>query len=418
MSSARYAPLPSPYHVPDTDREINEAFQLEEDDEDEDDNSESTPLTRNYVQHAERPPLSAATESAAYDFERDYDYDFPPPGSPPDPSIARPNNHGNTNGVLPSTPVRPVVNRRSLFRRLVGGLLPQHYQQVPTGSGAQRRVGGGIENDGVFANVMAKPVRQRQIEVRNENGDVYMVPEETQAQLPPSYHEAQADAVPPYWETTVHAPGSLDPNADMVVDDLPTGSWILFIANIFISWFFQFIGFLFAYLLHTTHAAKYGSRVGLGLTLIQFGFYSRKQMVEDMIETSPSGPSWNETISMMPGMGTDVGNGTAIEPDVEIRDLGSRDWIAFLLMTLGWFLLLSSLAGFCRVKRWESSIRRASQPPAARTENESRRGMDRNHLIPLFTTETEQDHAEGPAQATMSEAEIRLTRDLRAAGLI
>jgi hypothetical protein len=134
----------------------------------------------------------------------------------------------------------------------------------------------------------------------------------------------------------VHAPGSLDPNADMVVDDLPTGSWFLFFANVFISWFFQFIGFLFAYLLHTTHAAKYGARVGLGMTLIQFGFYSRRQMMEDIIETAPSGPSWNETIGTMPGQGDGInGNGTAIEPELGMRELGSHDWMAFLLMTLG-----------------------------------------------------------------------------------
>ncbi|KAI0090310.1 hypothetical protein BDY19DRAFT_887714 [Irpex rosettiformis] len=431
MSSARYAPLPNPYNNPDADREMNEAFQLEDDDDDNDDHTESTPLTRHHEQqqqqHPERPPqLSVATSPGAYDFEREYDYDFPPPGSPPDPSIARPNDIGNTNGVLPGTPVRPEphTSRPSIFRRLVGALLPQHYQRVPSEPGAQHLVGGGEQNDGVFANVAAKPARQ--VEVRGENGDIYMVPEETQANAPPSYSEAQADAVPPYWETTIHAPGSLDPNADMVVDDLPTGSWLLFFANVFISWFFQFIGFLFAYLLHTTHAAKYGARVGLGLTLIQFGFYSRKQMIEDVIETPPGVPSSNETMPMMsgmPGMGSPVdGNGTGSGTGVDVNpeEVGSRDWIAFLLMTLGWFLLLSSLAGFYRVKRWERSIRRASQPAAER-DTESRRTMEStNHIFPLFMgLDMTQDHtnrAEG--QGTLSEAEMRLTRDLRAAGLI
>lgn len=247
--------------------------------------------------------------------------------------------------------------------------------------------------------------------------------------------------MPPYWETTIHAPGSLDPNADMVVDDLPTGSWLLFFANVFISWFFQFIGFLFAYLLHTTHAAKYGARVGLGLTLIQFGFYSRKQMIEDVIEIAPGSPSWNETMPMMPGMGNPVdgGNGEGLEMNPE--EVGSRDWVAFLLMTLGelsylkiidmcllthsligWFLLLSSLAGFYRVKRYERSVRRASQPAAER-DTESRRAMERtSHVFPLFmgldmTQDTVTTNRQD-GQGTMSEAEMRLTRDLRAAGLI
>lgn len=186
MSSARYAPLPNPYNDPDADREMNEAFQLEDhDDDDDDDHSENTPLTRHTAQTSERTQLSVATQPEAYDFERDYDYDFPPPGSPPDPSFARPNDIGNSNGVLPGAPVRPTTNRPSMFRRVMGALLPQHYQRVPTEPGAQRRVGGGLQNDGVFANVMAKPVTMRQVEVHGENGDVYMVPEETQAQAPP-----------------------------------------------------------------------------------------------------------------------------------------------------------------------------------------------------------------------------------------
>jgi hypothetical protein len=189
MSSARYAPLPNPYNDPAADREMNEAFQLEDHDDDDDDDDESqserTPLTKHIAQASERTQLSVATQPEAYDFERDYDYDFPPPGSPPDPSFARPNDFGNSNGVLPGAPVRPPPNRPSIFRRLMGTLLPQQYHPVPTESGSQRRVGGGLQNDGVFANVMAKPVTTRQVEVHGENGDVYMVPEETQAQAPP-----------------------------------------------------------------------------------------------------------------------------------------------------------------------------------------------------------------------------------------
>lgn len=190
MSSARYSPLPNPPVVPNSDaeREMNEAFQLDYDEDDEDSTSESAPLTGSHdsthINHPERPLPMAATQSpGAYDFEREYDYDYPPPGSPPDPSIARPNNFGNTNGTLPSSPVRPMPNRPSIFRRVAGALLPQHYQRVPSEPRAQRFVGGGIENDGVFANVMAKPGRM--VQMRNENGDIYTVPEETQSQAPP-----------------------------------------------------------------------------------------------------------------------------------------------------------------------------------------------------------------------------------------
>lgn len=188
MSSARYAPLPNSRSVPDlhTDREMHEAFQLDNDDEEDDDHSESSPLTGRHGYTAsprsELHPLTIATPGA-YDFEREYDYDYPPPGSPPDPSAAMPNNFGNTNGNLPSTPVRPTVNRPSILRRVAGVLLPLNYQRVPTEPQSQRRIGGGMDNDGVFGNVMAKPGRQ--VQVTNENGDVYMVPEESQSQAPP-----------------------------------------------------------------------------------------------------------------------------------------------------------------------------------------------------------------------------------------
>ena len=131
----------------------------------------------------------------------------------------------------------------------------------------------------------------------------------------------------------------------MIVDDLPTGSWYLFLANVFISYFFQFIGFLFTYLLHTTHAAKYGSRVGLGLTLIQFGYYSRRQYAEE-IEDVQSVSYWNGTMSMIPGMNighesnhdaATTSNATTpgLDDTPQGVDLTSRDWVAFLLMTLG-----------------------------------------------------------------------------------
>jgi hypothetical protein len=93
-----------------------------------------------------------------------------------------PNNFGNSNGQLPQSPVRQSFPRASFFIRALGGLLPTHYAPVPaTDSGV--RVGGGVENDGVFANVMAKPVKART--VRTENGEVHIVPEDTSRDAPP-----------------------------------------------------------------------------------------------------------------------------------------------------------------------------------------------------------------------------------------
>ncbi|KAF9813506.1 hypothetical protein IEO21_05543 [Rhodonia placenta] len=427
---AGYAPLPNPRSEPDAERELEEAF-----DEDDDHHTESTPLTHGYAS-SDSHPLQAdnirsePTMPGSYDFERDYDYDYPPPGSPPSPSaLALPNTIGNTNGRLPTAPVRPEPPRPSFFRRAVGVLLPQHYARLPSEPATSRLIGGGTDNDGVFANVMAKPVRN--VAVTNDNGDVIMVPEDTQNELPPTYTEAQADSAPPYWETTVIAPASLSASGDMIVDDLPTGSLLFFIATAFVSYFFQFVGFVLTYLLHTSHAAKYGSRAGLGMTMIQYGFYSRQAREEEA--EGGQGQElimWNSTTGMpvvikQSGAQAMLPNGTAVDVSPAEFGVTSRDWMSLLLMTLGWFLLLSSIVGFYRVKRWEKSIRdsASSPPPTAeqvQTDIETRRQFERAFSIFDYRgdeDENDERRAEGiPSQ--ISEAEARLHRDLRAAGLL
>jgi hypothetical protein len=164
-----------------------------DDDDKDDDHDETAPLTLHQlptpVSTGHYPPplppplrvdASSTPTTAAYDFERDYDY--PPPGSPP--SLAFSNDYGNSNGLLPTSPVvrsPPQQQSMSLFRRMFGSLLPHSYQRVPGGDGHPR--GGGTDNDGVFANVMAKPAPP--ISIRGENGDVHIVPEETQEEAPP-----------------------------------------------------------------------------------------------------------------------------------------------------------------------------------------------------------------------------------------
>ncbi|KAF5392322.1 hypothetical protein D9757_001409 [Collybiopsis confluens] len=368
----RYMALPP--RVADNSRELADAFGSDNEDED-----ETTPLQdhqANLAQDIETSAGFSTTDSGsnvpgAYDFERDYD--VPPPGSPPGPSsVALPNNFGNSNGLLPTSPIRTTFDRRprqTFFRRAMGAVLPTHYSQLPmedSESSSRRRIGSGTDNDGVFANVMAKPAPAAESRIlRDPNGNIHLVPEEIQKEAPPSYATAQADAAPPYWETTVHAPALSnggEGDGTMLIDDLPSGSVWIFSINLCISFFFQFVGFLLTFILHTSHAAKYGSRAGLGLTLIQYGFYSR----------SASASSWGDdgnsdgieiitTDRADPPIPSSLLNSTngVVDPSGEegIPGVSSRDWLSFLLMTIGWFLLISSTISFWRVKRWESSIR-------------------------------------------------------------
>lgn len=184
--SGQYSRLPNPQSALDVEREMQDAFDLHDDDNEEHEAAHELTRLTNDVEPSQPESLSRIETSAisgGYDFEREYD--FPPPGSPPRPSSrALPNDFGNSNGLLPTAPIDRSKPKQSIFRKIVGTVLPTHYQQVP--SGPSRITGGGIENDGVFANVTAKPQAPKVI--RTEDGDVRIVPEETQKETPPVSH--------------------------------------------------------------------------------------------------------------------------------------------------------------------------------------------------------------------------------------
>lgn len=185
MSTSRYAALPNPRFAPDAEREMEDAFDLN--DEHHNADMETTPLTHNVVVN-ETPQAefssfneqSTTNQIQSYDFEREYD--FPPPGSPPPPSAeSMPNDYGNSNGLLPSSPIDRPQHKQPLFRRIMSAILPSQYQPVATESPHLRRAGGGT--DGVFANVVAKPQPARS--VRTDNGEVIVMSEESQKDTPP-----------------------------------------------------------------------------------------------------------------------------------------------------------------------------------------------------------------------------------------
>lgn len=206
---------------------------------------------------------------------------------------------------------------------------------------------------------------------------------------------------------------------------------------------FQFIGFLLTYVLHTTHAAKYGSRAGLGITLIQYGMYLRGR-AEEMIETGkfPNDPSDPLPTDGTNGVGADDdgaaddglglggsdGNGGFWPPGwrtvqhqassgeiippfanydeahswsishnvtmAEILGLPSaadigqaNEWLSFIMMVLGWFLLLTSVGSYWRIKRFESGLRasqNATEDPTEELGNESSSRRSRGRLADIW----------------------------------
>ncbi|ETI29556.1 hypothetical protein G647_02009 [Cladophialophora carrionii CBS 160.54] len=194
--------------------------------------------------------------------------------------------------------------------------------------------------DGVFANLSAKPERGEQLEEK-----------------PPTYEQAAADATPPYWETTILAPGMS--SDEVYVDGLPVGSVFSFVWNGMISMSFQLVGFLLTYLLHTTHAAKHGSRAGLGLTLVQYGFYMSgsgdgSSDTGNPGQFSNSGPpdpnSHNFDPNTVNGQADSSGEGGGM------GGFTSADWISYVLMIIGWFILIRAVSDFLRARRHEALV--------------------------------------------------------------
>jgi hypothetical protein len=119
---------------------------------------------------------------------------------------------------------------------------------------------------------------------------------------------------------------------------------------------FQLIGFLLTYLLHTTHAAKHGSRAGLGITLVQYGFQMRYSGSGGVSEPGPPNvpadgvPDHPDSHDFDPnhvgGSGSD-GNPT----------ITTTDWLSYVLMIVGWFILIRAASDFMRARRQEALVR-------------------------------------------------------------
>ncbi|ORX62105.1 hypothetical protein DM01DRAFT_1298667 [Hesseltinella vesiculosa] len=166
-------------------------------------------------------------------------------------------------------------------------------------------------HDGVFANMSAKPESDQA----------------KQQEAPPSYHTAVQDATPPYWQTTILAPALAE--GYVLVDGLPVGSLFVFFWNLLISASLQFLGFILTYLFHSTHAARNGSRAGLGISFVQFGFYLKSKTNWDQFE--------------------DLGD------DEEDR-MANVAIISYFFMILGWFIIVRSVADYLRAKQMEKVI--------------------------------------------------------------
>jgi TRAP-type C4-dicarboxylate transport system permease small subunit len=129
-----------------------------------------------------------------------------------------------------------------------------------------------------------------------------------------------------------------------------------------ISMSFQLVGFLLTYLLHTTHAAKNGSRAGLGITLVQYGFYmkgsgSSKSPASGAADPSYSPPDPNAYEFSPEQVANNAAAATAeASSSGRFSSITSSEWLAYALMIVGWLILLRAISDFLRARRHEQLV--------------------------------------------------------------
>ncbi|KAJ3342852.1 hypothetical protein HDU93_000982 [Gonapodya sp. JEL0774] len=168
--------------------------------------------------------------------------------------------------------------------------------------------------DGVFANLMAVPGPEEKL---------------------PSYFEAVGRPPTSHLSTTVVRPASyanpfldryqVSDEGEFLVEGVPVGTWPVFAVNVVASVVFDFVGFMVTFFLATSHAAREGSRAGLGITLVRYGLIvlhrARRQLAGGV-----------------PGSGSDDPLGD--DDGVDAGDPVGNEWMSYLLMVVGWMVLL------------------------------------------------------------------------------
>jgi len=125
---------------------------------------------------------------------------------------------------------------------------------------------------------------------------------------------------------------------------------------------FQLVGFLLTYLLHTTHAAKNGSRAGLGITLVQYGFTMKG--AASLAPNNDPTPGFDNSVPSDPNshdfdpnaISPGVGAASGMDNTPASSGISSTDWLAYGLMIVGWFVLIKSISDFIRARRHEQLV--------------------------------------------------------------
>ncbi|KAK6459204.1 uncharacterized protein RJT20DRAFT_124391 [Scheffersomyces xylosifermentans] len=253
-----------------------------------------------------------------------------------------------------TTPARMTTKSRIL--NVLNHLVPikQTYERINNGLSTGRMQSNtpgrfiGQGTDGVFRNLMAKPDTDANRQEQENN--------------PPSYEEAAADATPEYWESTVISPMYED---EVFVEGLPVGNIANFVWNGLVTVAFQFVGFVLCYLLHTSHAAKQGSRAGLGITFIFYGWgmvpsnFGHADKVPGRYEPQDPNSYDIDKSSSISSTTVDTYNSgfqQHSEGSSSLLTNSSAPYIAYGIIAFGLFIIIKSVVDYYRVKQMERVI--------------------------------------------------------------
>ena len=144
-----------------------------------------------------------------------------------------------------------------------------------------------------------------------------------------------------------------------------------FVWNALVSVAFQFVGFILCYLLHTSHAAKQGSRAGLGINLICMvwnlvpqNFGHPDKLPKKYQPENPNDFDINKSTKYLAKL-MDIIQGYSYRIQMpDTKDSNGGDWlgvqgvpyVAYGLIAFGLFIILKSLVDYYRVKQLERAI--------------------------------------------------------------
>ncbi|KAJ3384798.1 hypothetical protein HDU84_002637 [Entophlyctis sp. JEL0112] len=233
----------------------------------------------------------------------------------------------------------------SLATATVPGVVPQQRQTRFSKAKAALLAHMGRGTDGVFANLGAVgPVAvSAEAAAACPPSDETTLPADGTYSDPPSYRNVFTDAVaipetddrgalPSYVSTSVTTP-FVSQDGEVLVEGLPVGDFFAFFVNLIVSISFDFFGYMMTTLLATSHAARCGSRSGLGITLIRYGMLVLEKDQEVEENTYRYDPDNYERV-------VEVGN--------------QNDFIAYIMIIIGFILMMRANTDYIRAQRIKS----------------------------------------------------------------